>query len=1669
MHTLDIQQQYEVLTRDINKSSLRYQTIQTIWSCFSDGTAFSPDLLMQVDKHEETYNRALAVFEYLKNKDTNTILDIQPHPWVLAIQENYDPDTWLPRPYQDKALAFSMHNIDLWLQWKPLSTSTYDHTILLDMTMSSGKTVVVGNILSYFALADVVERIWSEKLSILLVSDKIDTINNQIQSLFGEETHILPVGLRQKFHHHTIHFKSTQKFEEDKFQSSPYTFVGSTFHSLDKPLIDKINTLVWGFDVIWVDEAHHLWADTWRQLVDQYNVPKNGRKPLMIWTTGTATAQLKELVGGGYTYSLAEYLLSPYCPEINYTIVTNRDVSQEQILAVRSCLEKIYTNAGMSLGRREFMKLMHHLEAMVGDILPSFDSLESLVDDILFRLGGDLAWTVYFVDSKKEADDLNKVLKKKTKQKSMTYYSGYENDNGALEYFMDQTLEQMIVIGKLDESIHPPKVKNLVGLSKTKSLRKILQRLGRFLGSNEPVYCWDYSGSFHYLMNIYELGIQMSQIKDTLQVTDNDLPQNLAVNLFEKDIDPDRWTSRDETSNRNVVRSKPSTTSSPSSKPKVLDKTGGSSSEPQNKLHVYLPHIVGDSYVNSSQGSDILSNGAIYKHLSGLQYVKPTITREDIQMALDDGSITLEDLEKKNWPLKAKKLNEDYPKTGKKYPLDRYELIQHLWGDPLISMGNHYLYSLIEGRKYVHPDKPFASTEVLLNYYIDGLFGEKELSHHLAWMAFAINHNLDSQTTHSITYSLDVVREKFLWRGKKDNNKLFLTFEELKNTATTGKRFALKADYEKLFQKWILSQKILTESKWPSFVKKRNADPKSRYMLYTQLTHVHKMLDTPFADGMHHSLSRMRGLAIGTWREISECYIAWWFDFDVTDLEDYNANALRWNVEHSNTYGFYLPLGFRIFQGIMSVTHRPEQLKKYLEWPFTMTPSPEEYITFIKKWIIDVSRLDEETWATKAKNYNDTQSAKTWYVMHGKLRSFFTYVLDMGSVASFSLPTAIEGMKEIFAYLVANKKYTTSKDFAILKEQLEWSLKLSATKEQYMAHIASWDIDMSWLESGNKWTEKAKAWNIRNPGAGYLLHTRAPWFINTLLGYQLSASKKYNLETALEEIKKLMPPKVPVDRFSIAEDTIQALRTTLEAQYKAPAEYNDYVQAIKSGEIVASHCSSDAWKKLVDKRNTDPSKTTKIALDVRSFVKVLLKLKSTSVFNLDTSLPIAQEVIKKIKMGETIADNFYTLTAKSLTEGYVTPASKEQYMQLMNEGIIDESWFSETIWRQKATNRNTKYSIFYKFTINPSIYAAANKIKWQNHAVKMPTADCRSILESSLLEALADENISSLWNTHRKEISIHNMVMESILAQNIKLDVSVLIEKIREYIITHITTLTWLGLDMAVFGKFCQWLDRNDHDEDVLRQDMKTYANNFLDHWLNVRMRESTKPTPQSKWGGGKRKRPQGEKFVHVVIPSKKDETFAVIEKQTPAPLSSPLQAYGILTPQELQAIIEPCKTKHHGVDLSHSAKEKLWDLFSVVKKSIDYALVKDYPYEAIHNSCIRHIVYDNTDAVEKKYTPDNGKIILDSNNLLLIKEYIVVLYNLYDKLRSDLKTTLSKDKPKHIEFVQYANEIKKKLLGYHFDIDAIMLLDSNTLGKNAHIKEIVAELQSLVELTHMY
>ncbi len=121
------------------------------------------------------------------------------------------------------------------------------------------------------------------------------------------------------------YFTTNENDEEEILSQNttlmPDQFLFSTFQTaILKNLTQKLPYV----DLIIIDEAHNIKPDDEYSMLLQ-NLCEKGREgntPMILSVTATPTNLTKELFGASiYTFGLAEYIASPYSPNIDYRLV----------------------------------------------------------------------------------------------------------------------------------------------------------------------------------------------------------------------------------------------------------------------------------------------------------------------------------------------------------------------------------------------------------------------------------------------------------------------------------------------------------------------------------------------------------------------------------------------------------------------------------------------------------------------------------------------------------------------------------------------------------------------------------------------------------------------------------------------------------------------------------------------------------------------------------------------------------------------------------------------------------------------------------------------------------------------------------------------------------------------------------------------------------------------------------------------------------------------------------------------------------------------------------------------------------------------------------------------------------------------------------------------------
>jgi type I site-specific restriction endonuclease len=197
--------------------------------------------------------------------------------------------------------------------------------------------------------------------------------------------------------------------------------------------------------------------------------------------SGTPDRESLDIFGAlVYSYSMDEFLMSPWAPQINYHLMTNPAVSDVELVGL---MQEIRSIQDMEYGTKKKQYLM---------------KFRSKIDEILLRLSGydmlakhmnekiDLGEkTLIFVPKIEDAKRLKESLAPLLADRGISvvdiHSESDESDRSIIEAFRDEehSLQILIAVDKLNRSIDVPDCHNIVFLRNTNSKKIFLQQLAR--------------------------------------------------------------------------------------------------------------------------------------------------------------------------------------------------------------------------------------------------------------------------------------------------------------------------------------------------------------------------------------------------------------------------------------------------------------------------------------------------------------------------------------------------------------------------------------------------------------------------------------------------------------------------------------------------------------------------------------------------------------------------------------------------------------------------------------------------------------------------------------------------------------------------------------------------------------------------------------------------------------------------------------------------------------------------------------------------------------------------------------------------------------------------------------------------------------------------------------
>ncbi|MEF2176045.1 MAG: DEAD/DEAH box helicase family protein [Candidatus Absconditabacteria bacterium] len=454
------------------------------------------------------------------------------------------------REYQESALLSLLNYLKALLKGQLDKSESVNlmNTALLEMATGSGKTLTIGMFVNkLIKIRNRFNKMYSNNqfqgLNILVMSNRIDGVEQFKQDFIdgrdGEKRSILEDEVKNNMNVLTIHSASEDSLD-NSIQFNNHTIqdniVFGVYHSIQN--LDITSKFPY-FDIIIVDEAHNVTlGNKFYKLLKQLELHgRDGNSPLILGLSATPSNLTKQVFGESiYEYSLPEYMSSNYSPGVDYQLILAGGVTQSNI----DYLMQLLNEAKLETNLEEKNVLLNNIEELFDQVMEKFPSNEEFVNDLLLKLLGEssnILETIVYVKSRQEAIQIANLINQiYGHQIALSYVTGTES-NKALERLnnTNDTIKIVISVGKLNESVDVPIVKNIVFYRYTDIAKIFFQQFGRGLRGGEIVRYFDYVGS---LKNIAWIGNIFQQYyeyrnggKNSNSLTDQD---------YLKDLDNDK-------------------------------------------------------------------------------------------------------------------------------------------------------------------------------------------------------------------------------------------------------------------------------------------------------------------------------------------------------------------------------------------------------------------------------------------------------------------------------------------------------------------------------------------------------------------------------------------------------------------------------------------------------------------------------------------------------------------------------------------------------------------------------------------------------------------------------------------------------------------------------------------------------------------------------------------------------------------------------------------------------------------------------------------------------------------------------------------------------------------------------------------------------------------------
>ncbi len=443
------------------------------------------------------------------------------------------------RPYQSKGRERMRRFFSKWirqeLEEKPNKELTT--AMLINMATWSWKTFTVGSFLNdLYELRERFYKLYPSKewltINALVFNDRINLVNQLRQDFIeGRKANNKPPIFKPEFIKNietkTYHSKADELFEIMDMDEDQIEEYMEQEHDVGKVTVKTSNkkrrnqykdsfsfatfqtALEWldnvdPFNIIIVDEWHVLTGSKYFESFLKYYQPlPSGHYPLVIVMTATPTNKLRILTGKEiFKYGLAEYIMSPKCPKVNYNIVGMSKLTTQEKIEIYKTLDRIKNIRDA----REKKRQLNEFEKYLQEALSKHITVKQLCYDFMNRVKNK-DHTIIFTASIDEANEVVKELNKqawdeefavalhsKAKRKWQDIIDDYNNGKHKV----------IVAVDMLNQGIDMPKTNNIVFWRHTDSALIFFQQLGRGLRGDE-VNIYDYIGGIKNLVWINQV------------------------------------------------------------------------------------------------------------------------------------------------------------------------------------------------------------------------------------------------------------------------------------------------------------------------------------------------------------------------------------------------------------------------------------------------------------------------------------------------------------------------------------------------------------------------------------------------------------------------------------------------------------------------------------------------------------------------------------------------------------------------------------------------------------------------------------------------------------------------------------------------------------------------------------------------------------------------------------------------------------------------------------------------------------------------------------------------------------------------------------------------------------------------------------------------------------